>query len=82
MAHTQILKQLETLPRTQSLAITFEGYLTQALVRSQHPPLLACLQLSRVPQSPLSLGKTCGGGRLESQNKDFGAVSQMDSTRV
>ena len=74
--------QLETLPRTQSLAITFEGYFEKALVRSQHPPFLACLQFSRVPQSPLSLGKTCGGGRLETQNKDFCAVSQTDSTKV
>ena len=32
--------------------------------RSQHPSLalLACLACSRVPQSPLSLGKGCGGG--------------------
>ena len=32
--------------------------------RSQHPSLalLACLACSRVPQSPLSLWKACGGG--------------------
>ena len=73
--------QLETLPRTQSLAITFEGYLRK---RSFVPsiPLFSLVSSSRVPQSPLSLGKTCGGGRLETQNKDFCAVSQTDSTKV
>ena len=74
--------QLETLPRTQSLAIFFEGYLRKRSFVPSIRRFSACLQLSRVPQSPLSLGKTCGGGRLETQNKDFGAVSQTDSTKV
>ena len=47
------------LPRPQSLAITGGSTL---YARSHHPSL-ALLACSRVPQSPLSLGKACGGGR-------------------
>ena len=34
---------------------------------SHHPPLalLACLQLSQIACSPLSLGKACRGGRKD-----------------
>ena len=35
----------------------------QSLYARSHHPSLALLACSRVPQSPLSLGKACGGGR-------------------
>ena len=51
------------LPCSQALAITVES---GDKACSHHPSLalLACLGCSRVPQSPLSLGKASGGGTL------------------
>ena len=42
-------------------------FLPALYAHSQHPPLvlLACLQLSQIACSPLSLGKACRGGRKD-----------------
>ena len=58
-----VLRIPHYLPCSQSLAITVES---GDKARSHHPSLalLACLGCSRVPQSPLSLGKASGGGTL------------------